>query len=93
MYTGLVLCRTGMGSSMMLRIKLDQVIQENKFPVELEHDVMSTMGNHNADFVITMKDMVAELESSLSIPIFGVANLMDKEELKSVLQAFLKTKE
>lgn len=91
MYTGLVLCRTGMGSSMMLRIKLDQVISENDFPIELEHDVMSTMGSHQADFVITMKDMVSELEQQMSVPVFGVANLMDKEELKQTLEKFLAT--
>lgn len=92
MYTGLVLCRTGMGSSMMLRIKLDQVISENDFPIELEHDVMSTMGSHQADFVITMKDMVSELEQQMSVPVFGVANLMDKEELKQTLEKFLATR-
>ena len=31
MKRGLVVCRTGMGSSMMLRIKLEQVISENNF--------------------------------------------------------------
>lgn len=93
MYTGLVLCRTGMGSSMMLRIKLNQVIEENNFPIALEHDVMSTASGHEVDFIITMKDMVAELQSQMKAPIFGVANLMDKAELKAVLEEFLKTKE
>ena len=45
MRRGLVVCRTGMGSSMMLRIKLEQVIGENKFPIEMEHDVLSALSN------------------------------------------------
>ena len=92
MYTGLVLCRTGMGSSMMLRIKLDQVIRKNNYPVELEHDVISTMNSHHVDFVITMKDLVEELQAQLTCPIYGVENLMDKVELKGVLDRFLATK-
>ena len=92
MFTGLVLCRTGMGSSMMLRIKLDQVIRENGYPIELEHDVLSTMSSHEQDFVVTMKDLVEELEQLVSCPVYGVANIMDKAELKVLLEGFLKTK-
>ena len=35
MKKGLVMCRTGMGSSLMLKIKLEKIIQENNFPLEL----------------------------------------------------------
>ena len=38
MKRGLIVCRTGMGSSMMLRIKVDQVIRENGYQLELVHD-------------------------------------------------------
>lgn len=41
MKKGLVMCRTGMGSSMMLCIKLNKIIAKNNFPLELEHDVFS----------------------------------------------------
>ena len=89
MYTGLVLCRTGMGSSMMLRIKLDQVIQENDFPIVLEHDVVSTMAGRDQDFIVTMKDLVHELEQTVSCPVYGVVSIMDKAELRSILETFL----
>ena len=36
MYKALVCCRAGMGSSMLLKIKADQVIKENNFPIETE---------------------------------------------------------
>lgn len=93
MYTGLVLCRTGMGSSMMLRIKLDQVIRENNFPIALEHDVLSTMSSHDQDFVVTMKDLVDELKQMVSCPVYGVVSIMDKGELKKTLEEFLRLKE
>ena len=32
MYKALVACKAGMGSSMMLKIKADQVIKENELP-------------------------------------------------------------
>ena len=37
MYKALVCCRAGMGSSMLLKIKADQVIKENNFPIQTEH--------------------------------------------------------
>ncbi|MDR1701088.1 MAG: PTS sugar transporter subunit IIB [Lachnoclostridium sp.] len=93
MYTGLVLCRTGMGSSMMLRIKLDQVIREFNFPIVLEHDVLSTMGSHDQDFIVTMKDLVDELKEIVTCPVYGVVSIMDKVSLKKILEEFLETKQ
>ena len=31
--TALIMCRTGMGSSLMLKIKVDKLIQKNNFPL------------------------------------------------------------
>ena len=37
MIKALVACRAGVGSSLMLKIKLNEVIKENAFPIALEH--------------------------------------------------------
>jgi PTS system ascorbate-specific IIB component len=34
---GLIVCRTGMGSSLMLKIKAQKVIDKNGWDIELEH--------------------------------------------------------
>ena len=64
MKKGLVMCRTGMGSSLMLKIKLEKIIQENNFPLELEHDVLSGFMGHHPDVIITMSDLVDEFKDS-----------------------------
>lgn len=89
MKRGLVVCRTGMGSSMMLRIKLEQVISENNLDIDLEHDVLSSVSNYDVDFVITMKDLVEQLKDEVSY-IIGIEDLMDKKELKEKLERYLK---
>ncbi len=88
MKRGLVVCRTGMGSSMMLRIKLEQVISENKFPIEMEHDVLSALSNYDVDFVVTMSDLVEQVESEAKY-IIGIEDLMNKEEIKVKLEKYL----
>ena len=83
MKRGLVVCRTGMGSSMMLRIKLEQVIGENKFPLELEHDV----SNYYVDCVITMMDLVEQIKDEAKY-VIGINDLMNKVEMKEKIEKF-----
>ena len=39
--TALIMCRTGMGSSLMLKIKVDKLIMKNNFPLDVTHDAFS----------------------------------------------------
>ena len=87
MKRGLVVCRTGLGSSMMLRIKLEQVIGENNFPLELEHDVLSAISNYNVDCVITMSDLVKQIEDEAKY-VIGINDLMNKAEMKEKIEKF-----
>lgn len=89
MKRGLVVCRTGMGSSMMLRIKLEQVISENKFPIELEHDVLSAINNYDVDFVVTMSDLVEQIKNEVKY-VIGIDDLINKKEMKEKLEEYLK---
>ncbi len=66
---GLVMCRTGMGSSMMLRIKLEKVISKNKFPLELKHDVLSgfvILGCKSNDFIRFLKKQFTTADNNLT---------------------------
>ena len=78
---GLVMCRTGMGSSMMLRIKLEKVISKNKFPLELKHDVLSGFSIRDTDLIITMEDLVDEFKNS-GIYVIGIRDIMDMEYME-----------
>ena len=54
MYKALVCCRAGMGSSMLLKIKADQVISENGYPIQTEHGNLDSLNGFSGDLVITM---------------------------------------
>lgn len=91
MYKALVCCRAGMGSSMLLKIKADQVISENNMPIKTEHGNLDSLMGFNGDLVITMEDLMEELKDKVPYAV-GVRNIMDKEEMKAKLDAFLATK-
>ena len=92
MYRALVCCRAGMGSSMLLKIKADQVINENNFPIKTEHGNLDSIVGFNGDLVITMDDLAGELKDKVPYAL-GIRNIVDKVEMKSKLEEFLATKQ
>ncbi|BDR59686.1 PTS sugar transporter subunit IIB [Xylocopilactobacillus apicola] len=84
----LVACRTGMGSSMMLKIKVNQVVKENNFPFEVSHDVIDSAKGIDPDLLITMEDLVPDVKDDVR-QVIGIKDLTDKEEIKTKLQNFL----
>lgn len=92
MYKALVCCRAGMGSSMLLKIKADQVIREQEFPIQTEHGNLDSLQGFQGDLVITMEDLAEELKDKVPYAL-GIRNIMDKEEMKTKMQAFLTVKQ
>ena len=77
----LVMCRTGMGSSMMLKIATEGVIEKNGWPMDVEHDALSGyMGQ-------TMSDLTDEFEGS-SAYVIGVNDIMDTDTLERELKKY-----
>lgn len=87
----LVCCRAGMGSSMLLKIKVDQVIKENGFNISTEHGNLDSLIGFKGDLIITMEDLTAELAGKVPYAL-GIRNIVDKEEIKKKLLIYLETK-
>lgn len=87
-FSALVACRTGMGSSMMLNIKVTQVVRENKFPIEVSHDVIDAAKGIDPDVLITMVDLVPDVKDEVR-QVIGIKDLTDKEEIKEKLAGWL----
>ena len=79
-----------MGSSMMLKIKCDQVIKEHNLPIETEHGNLDSLIGFNGDLVITMSDLTDELNADPRVPsAVGITNIVDKGEMKEKLEAWV----
>ena len=83
-YSALIACRTGMGSSMMLKIKVDQVVRKNNYPLEVQHSTLDDVKSFKGDLLITMADVAEELKGQVPY-IIGINNLMDKNEIETKL--------
>jgi len=87
MLKALIACRTGMGSSMMLKIKVDQVLRENNFEMDVTHDDINAVSTFSGDVLITMADLAPEMKGRVKY-VIGIENLMDKNEIKTKLLSF-----
>lgn len=80
----LVMCRTGMGSSLMLKIKVEKIVNKHNFPLDVIHDAFSGFAGIKSDIVITMDDLVDEFKDN-SAYVIGVKDIMDVEYLEKEL--------
>ena len=86
-HKALVACRAGVGSSLMLKIKVNEVVKENNFPLEVEHSSLDGVQGFQGDMIITLPDVANELiEKNLPQKIVGIANIVDKNEIKIKLE-------
>ena len=87
----LIMCRTGMGSSMMLKIKVDKLIDKNKYPLDVTHDAFSGFaGQQNVDIIITMEDLIDEFKD-YSAYVIGVKDIMDVDYLERELNKYFES--
>lgn len=94
MYKALVACRAGVGSSLMLKIKVAEVVNENNLPVEVEHSSLDAVLGFDGDFIITLVDVAEELrEQGVKQTVIGMTSVVDKNEIKEKLEAALREKE
>ena len=93
MYKILIACRAGVGSSLMLKIKTQQVIKENNSPIEVEHGSLDSVSGFNGDAALTLVDVAEELKSkNLKFDVIGINNIVDRNEIKAALEKCLESK-
>ena len=76
----LVACRAGVGSSLMLKIKLNEVISEHKWNLEVIHSSLDELSSFDGPIVVTLSDVAEELKG-IHKEIVGIRNLLDKNEI------------
>lgn len=92
MYKALVACKAGMGSSMMLKIKADQVIKEDELPIVTQHGSLDSIADFKGDLILTQSDFADRVDTH-GVYVASVDNILDKDEIKAVLEDFIATRQ
>ncbi len=85
----LAVCGLGQGSSLILRMTVEEVLDELGIKADVDHMDVSIAQNERADYILTNK----ELADSMSNPIAKVLvvnSYFDKDEIKALLKNELK---
>lgn len=93
-YKGLVTCRAGMGSSIMLRTQVNNVINANDLPIALDQAKLDAVPSFKGELIISFTDVADNLRDKVKDKyIIGIKNMMDKGEILEKLNMFLEAQE
>ncbi|MCY0867660.1 MAG: PTS sugar transporter subunit IIB [Desulfurococcus sp.] len=85
----LTVCGVGQGSSLIMRMFVEDVLRELKIPAKVEHSELVSAKSSDADVIVASVLHVSELKGSGKI-VVGLKNLVDKKEIREkLLQALL----
>lgn len=76
----MVVCGFGLGSSLILRITLDDVLQEHQIKAETFCTDAETAIGQNYDLVLTSAEL-AKLFSAVSQPVIVIADFLSPDEV------------
>lgn len=83
-------CGLGMGSSLILKMTVDKALKElNVTGHDIEHWDAGTVDSRNADLIVTSADFESRFVGRDNV--VYVTNVVNKEEVKGKLKAYLES--
>lgn len=88
MVNALVVCRAGVGSSILLQTKIEQICAKRGYRIDVTHGKLDDLVDFGGDVIVTMSDFAAEIEGKFPnvISIFDITN---DDEIASKLDEFV----
>lgn len=84
----LSVCGAGQGSSLILKMNIEDVVKELDIDAKVENSNISTAKNTDADVIFAGEFHEDALED-FEVPVITVSDFMDNEEIKNKLENFL----
>lgn len=86
------ICGFGVGSSTLLRIKLQKVFDELGVEAKVTtNDVTSATGN-DCDVIFTSEELGEMLKQRVKIPVIIIKNFVDSNEIKTKVTEYLENR-
>lgn len=77
-------CGYGLGSSLVLKMQLDDVMKEAGIDAEISpEDITSAVGT-KVDIIFTSEEFLDQLKASNSIPVIAISDYLNKALLREV---------
>ncbi|HUQ64746.1 MAG TPA: PTS sugar transporter subunit IIB [Flavitalea sp.] len=80
----LTVCGLGQGTSLILRMNVEQVLGEKGIQADVEHTDVSTASSMEADYIITSNELAESLVGHTA-KVFLVNNYFDMDEINKAI--------
>jgi ascorbate PTS system EIIB component len=81
----LTVCGLGQGTSLILKMNVEQVLNEKGIQADVEHTDVSAASSMQADYIITSNELSESLVGH-SAKVFIVNNYFDMDEIKTAIE-------
>lgn len=85
----LTTCGMGFGTSLMLLMEIQEIGRKHDITVEGEAVDMSSVKGRPCDAIFGSSEIVKDL-ADLNVPVVGITNILDKQEIEAKFLAFVK---
>ena len=79
-------CGFGVGSSVILKIKLTDVLKEMGIAADVVTTDLTTASSEQADLFVTSKEIGAQMTQKTDKPVAIVSNFLNKDEIRLAIE-------
>ncbi len=78
----LAVCGFGVGSSMILKMKIDEVLKENGLSAEVFTADIGSAASTPCDIVFTSTELLKGISERVKVPVIAIKNFTNKKEIE-----------
>ncbi|HBF39462.1 MAG TPA: PTS ascorbate transporter subunit IIB [Firmicutes bacterium] len=85
----LTVCGFGVGSSMVLKMKIDEILKQYNLAAEVITADIGTATSTPCDLIFTSKELENNIRSKVKVPVVTIVNFINRKEIEEKGLAFL----
>lgn len=78
----LAVCGFGVGTSLLLKMNIDDVFKKNGIDADVTNADITTVASCPADIIFTSNELYNQLEGKVEIPLIKIDNFMNLDEIE-----------
>ncbi|SKC84281.1 PTS sugar transporter subunit IIB [Maledivibacter halophilus] len=78
----LVVCGFGVGSSMILKMKIDEILKSNGLIADVFTTDVGSAASTKCDIIFTSKELEKSIKDKVNVPVIAIKNFINKKEIE-----------
>lgn len=78
----MTVCGFGVGSSMILKMKVDEVLKQHGLEAEVFTGDVGTAASTPCDLIFTSKELEKSISSKVKVPVIAITNFINRKEIE-----------